>query len=238
MMALLSHINGNNMAFEFFKDGLILFDEYQFTNCDRFETISGIYNLNVKVKDKIYQAKFAVVIKIENKKMFIPEVYLPNLTIPYKYEHVYKNNNNLCCLGLNYEIELCWGKNRTFYNFLTKILDPFLVNYLEYSATGNYINGDRPHAKDGLIEYYSQFFLNENYNIIIPILLYCHHKILRNEFAKGNNPCPCGSGKNIRHCNHQTEIREFINTALNNAYLKNGFISDMKNYLGDKNDKN
>lgn len=225
------------MDFDFFRDGLVLFDEYQLTKFDKFETISGIYNLDVIVKDKVYQGKFAVIINIENTKNFIPEVYLPNLSLPYKFEHVYKDKNNLCCLGLNYEIELTWGEKRNFYNFLTKILDPFLVNYLEYCQTKNYINGDRPHAKEGLIEYYSQFFPNENHNKIIPILLYCYHKISRNEFAKGNNLCPCGSGKNIRHCIHQQKIREFINNALNNAYLKNAFLNDMKNFIGDKDGK-
>lgn len=217
----------------FFKDGLILFDEYKFDHNNEFETISGIYNLDVKVENKIYQAKFAVIINVSTKIKSIPEVYLPNLSIPYNYEHVYKDKINLCCLGLNYEIELCWGKNRSFYDFLTKILDPFLANYLEFKETKNYIKGDRPHAKKGFIDYYSQIFSHISNDRIIPTLIYCYNRILRNEFARGNNLCPCASGKIIRHCIHQNDIRSFINNCRNNKYLKIAFFNDMKNYIGD-----
>lgn len=222
------------MEFDFFRDGLVLFDEYQLTSLNKIETINGIYNLNVKVKDKVYQEKFAVIINIKNTKTFIPEVYLPNISIPYGFEHIYKNKNNLCCLGLNYEIELSWGTKRTFYDFLTKILDPFLVNYLEYCKTKSYINGDRSHAKEGLIEYYSQFFPNVKYNNIFSFLSYCYIKALRKEPAKGNNLCPCNSGNRIRNCIHQEIIRQFINNLLSNKNLKEAFIKDMTNYIGEK----
>ncbi len=226
------------MAYEFFNDGLFLFDEYTFTQLNNNETISGIYNLDVQVKDKIYQAKFAIMINIDIKNLLkVPEVYLPKIKIPFKFEHIYKDKNNLCCLGLNYEIQLAWGKNHTFFNFLTLILDPFLVNYLEYSENRKYIDGDRPHAKNGLIDYYSQFFTSIPTNKIMDTLMYCYQKIKRNEFAKGNNLCPCGSGDIIRRCKHWEEITTFINQTSQNKVLKSSFENDIKNYLGDENGK-
>ena len=153
------------MAFEFFQDGLFLFDEYTFNQLDNNETISGTYNLDVQVKDKIYQAKFAIIINVDCKNLTkIPEVYLPKLSIPFKFEHIYKDRKNLCCLGLNYEIELAWGPKRSFSNFLTLVVDPFLVNYLEFKENKKYINGERPHAKNGLIDYDSQFFTSISTN--------------------------------------------------------------------------
>lgn len=226
------------MAFEFFQDGLFLFDEYTFNQLDNNETISGTYNLDVQVKDKIYQAKFAIIINVDCKNLTkIPEVYLPKLSIPFKFEHIYKDRKNLCCLGLNYEIELAWGPKRSFSNFLTLVVDPFLVNYLEFKENKKYINGERPHAKNGLIDYYSQFFTSISTNKIIDTLMYCYNKIKRKEFAKGNNLCPCGSGQILRHCNHWDEIKTFINKTSQSKTLKLSFENDIKNYLGDENGK-
>ena len=68
-------------------------------------------------------------------------------------------------------------------------------------------------------------------------LMYCYQKIKRNEFAKGNNLCPCGSGAKIRCCTHWDEIKQFINNTSQNKILKLSFECDIKNYLGDKNGK-
>jgi len=221
------------MAFEFFKDGLIFFDEYTFSELDGNETISGTYNLDVKVKDKIYQEKFAIVINLDKTSVTkIPEVYLPQIKIPFKFEHIYKERRNLCCLGLNYEIEYAWGKNHTFIDFLRFVLDPFLVNYLEYKVNTKYIDGDRPHAQHGVIDYYSQFFPSISSKQLKNTLIYCLNRILKKEFVRGHNPCPCGSGKNIRKCFHKKELEEFVNSTNSSLRLREAFILDMKNIGG------
>ena len=219
------------MDYEFFRDGLLLFDKYTFSKEKNFETISGVYKLNRVVNEIVYLAKFKIVVIINTKdKNDIPVVYLPKIVKPKGFSHIYQDDR--CCLGLNYEIGLLWNKNRTFVNFLLNIVDPFLVNYLSYNESKTYINGDRPHAQSGVIDYYSKFFPTIPLENINNTLIYCFDRVSRKEFVRGNNPCPCGSGKIIRRCLHKKELESFVNLASSTTQLRSAFLKDMKNIGG------
>lgn len=181
---------------KFFQDGLHLFSSYYIKDDDlNFISISGIYNLNVEVKGNLYRGQFTVIIQANKQNWDIPELYLPKVTIPHGFGHIYKDNK--CCLGLNLEIENAW-RPRTFISFLENIVDPFLVNYLSFLKTKQYILGDRPHEKEGVLNYYSQFFNTSHYEEVNGILKYVYNKLKRKELIKGHNSCPCGSNKKLQ----------------------------------------
>lgn len=231
---MIKHQNHIGVNMEFFEKCLFMFDKYNLKKENDFEILDGIYNLHVKVHNSIYRDKFRMIVKRSLKNNTeIPEVYLPNVKKIKGFEHIY--NDGKCCLGLNYEILLAWGENRNFSEFLSNIVNPFLVNYISVEKTNEYINGDRPHAEFGVWSYYSKYFLQFPNNSIKNVLIYCHNQILRNESCKGHHFCPCASGKIIRKCEHREELKNFIEQTSSNKYLKSAFIQDVKKFLGDKN---
>ena len=61
-------------------------------------------------------------------------------------------------------------------------------------------------------------------------LPYLYHKIKRNEFAKGHNQCPCGSGKRLRHCHGET-VNAFLNHLYASKTFQKAFIQDVAGYI-------
>ncbi|HEV7746133.1 MAG TPA: hypothetical protein VGO56_14130 [Pyrinomonadaceae bacterium] len=62
--------------------------------------------------------------------------------------------------------------------------------------------GERPHGKDGIIQYYSELLGTSDEKIIRRYV-----QCLSKKSFKRHWPCPCGSGKKIRNC-HGSQIQE------------------------------
>lgn len=62
--------------------------------------------------------------------------------------------------------------------------------------------GERPHGKDGIIQYYNEL-LGTSDEVVIRRYIQC----LSKKSFKRHWPCPCGSGKKIRNC-HSSQIQD------------------------------
>ena len=190
-----------------------------------FIAIVGDYFLNREFNGKYFQHTFKLVIILDRTGEFvIPIVWLPDEKRPYGFEHMYKNNT--CCLGLTHEIVSIWGENQTAYEFFDRILDIFLVNFLSYRLYRHCVTDERPHGTVGIVDYYKDIFCMDE-GECYKTLLYLYNKVIRNEYAKGHNKCPCGSGKNIRNC-HVAQFNNFLDCLYSNTELKKAFIQDLQ----------
>lgn len=193
-----------------------------------FTAIAGEYFLNREFNEKIYQHIFYLVVIVDKTgQLSIPIVYLPKEQRPYKFEHLYKDNS--CCLGLTHELIGIWGEKQSAIDFFEKIIDPFLINLLSCRNTGKCATEERPHGEDGLADYYKDL-LGMTAIECKNALFYLYQKVRRGELAKGHNPCPCGSGKKLRHC-HGKQINEFLNHLYVNRIFQKAFIQDVAGYI-------
>ena len=65
--------------------------------------------------------------------------------------------------------------------------------------------GERPHGKDGLIEYYGELVGQQNADLILS-----HLEFLSRRGFKGHWLCPCKSGQKVRNC-HKEEMLKLRN---------------------------
>lgn len=203
-------------------------DENELTFC-----INGIYNLNVLNNKKLYQQSFKMLITVDkNQSANLPLVKLIGIKRSKRFQHIY--NDETCCLGLNYEIKTIWKSENDGKTFCEQIIDPFLINYLDsLDSSVDKIN-DRPHAITGVLDYFSSKFTDPETSNIEALLCYVYKKVLRKEFSKGQNLCPCGSGLIIRRCKHSNDIKNFINELLENKWLREAFIKDMEVLINER----
>ena len=193
-----------------------------------FIAIAGEYFLNCNIKEDIYQHTFYLVVLLDKTKHFVlPIVWLPYEKIPWKFEHVYSDKT--CCLGLTYEVLKIWGEEQTAQDFFEKIIDVFLINLLSFRNKGKCVTGERPHGEAGLIDYYKDLFdmTADEFRNALP---YIYRKVIRKEFAKGHNLCPCGNKEIVRRC-HGEKINSFLDNLYASNELKEGFIQDTKVYF-------
>ena len=190
--------------------------------------IAGEYFLNREFESTVYQHSFYLVVLIDRtKQLSIPIVWLPKEKRPYKFEHLYPDNT--CCLGLTHEVIEIWGEKQSAKDFFEKIIDPFLINLLCCRYSGKCATGERPHGEYGVVDYYKNL-LGMTAIECKNALPYLYRKTMRDELAKGHNPCPCGSGEKLRHC-HREKINQFLNHLYANKTLKKAFIQDVANYI-------
>lgn len=227
----------------FINEAQALFEKCYFLNKDAvnnlnlrhckgsFLAIRGEYYLNRVFNGRIYQHYFDLVILIDKMNHFvIPIIYLPNEIKPYGFEHMYPDNT--CCLGLAHEIIQIWGKEQLAEDFFEKIVNIFLINLLSYRLSKRCVTEERPHNKEGVIDYYGEL-LGINGQECLNTLIYIYTKVKHNELARGHNLCPCKSGKILRNC-HFFQIANFINSLNINPELKGGFLQDINSLIRSK----
>jgi hypothetical protein len=110
------------------------------------------------------------------------------------------NNYGALCLFMPAERWKYWPKGSTFLDFLKKPVNDFFLSTTYRFQTGEYPFGERPHGRDGVIQYFVEELGTEDEEIILTCLEYLSRKE-----PKGHWPCYCGSGKKMREC-HFDEI--------------------------------
>ncbi len=121
--------------------------------------------------------------------------------IPKEF-HKYQNNS--LCLAAPLEVRKVFAENRSLVGFIEELLIHYLYNYVIWEKTGTAPFGELSHGVKGKIEYYKER-LRVSSDIQVLSLL----RVVAENNYRGHLPCPCGSGKRMRHC-HGNLLMEFM----------------------------
>ena len=80
-------------------------------------------------------------------------------------------------------------------DFLSGPVLSFFFSQTYFEQTGKWPFGEWPHGEKALFEFYSSI-LGINNQLVISQFL----RVINKKEIKGHWPCPCGSGKLLRHC--------------------------------------
>jgi hypothetical protein len=125
--------------------------------------------------------------------------------IPWTLDsHVYPKSGFAC---LQVPDEWLLNPNQTFRNFVETSLRNYYLGQSLVAVGKEWPFGERAHGLEGLFESYSEI-LGENDPEKVTRYLMC----LTSETIRGHWRCPCGSGRQVRHCCRQklVELRERI----------------------------
>lgn len=146
-----------------------------------------------------------------DQKIYFKEKFLVEITIPKDYPKSlpiikevgnFLNNNyphinydKTLCLAVESEIRYKLAPNYTLTQWMENFAIPFFYSYCFYSKYHRYPFGERSHGREGIIEYFLEFFDVKKEQD----LKECLHIMSRQSY-KGHHLCPCGSGKKLRDC--------------------------------------
>ena len=188
---------------------------------DGFLAISGTYELNRVLNDKVYQKEFQVGIVLTE---LIPHVYLLKDMDEIKksgFHHFYEGDR--CCLGTDVAILLSWGMEYDTVAFFENVVDPFLINTMSYVEEGVAVMGELGHGSAGMEEYYCSLFgvddkeLRQTLPKVFPILF--------NRRIPDTQMCTCRKNT-FSECN--CAGKRFLNRAIKEQSLTKAFYKDMK----------
>jgi hypothetical protein len=113
-------------------------------------------------------------------------------------------NDGRACLGIPSEVRHRWRNRPDLLSFLDTLVAPFLAWQFYFDQHGCPPPwGQQDHAKDGILEHYTNLLGQP-----IGKQLYGFIEFLaRKNEPKGHEPCPCGSGKKLRHCHRDVVQR-------------------------------
>jgi len=128
-----------------------------------------------------------------------PKVFETGGRIPRTPErHI--NGGGDCCVTV-WEDWLARTNDATFAAYLTGPLREYFLGQHVFELTGEWPFDERPHGENGLYEAYAEVLGIRNRKKEV---LY-HLRLLSKDWPRGHWPCPCGSGKKLRHC-HREEM--------------------------------
>jgi len=133
------------------------------------------------------------------------------------YPHLYSNGT--FCLGTDIDLRKKLEPKKYAIEDFIQIVAWYLVIESYYSRTGNYIDGDRSHFQEGILETYSELL---NLKDVRLLRILCS-KYLTTSNKLNNHPCFCQSGVKFKNC-HQITIKKIMSRKL----MKETFIKDMR----------
>lgn len=113
------------------------------------------------------------------------------------------NSDGTACLYLEDEFWYDYPDGVDFETFLGSIVSSFFQAQRYYELEERWLYGERAHHVFGLLDFYHEVLGKLDLPVIISLL----GDVASNGPGHRNRPCPCGSGKKLRHC-HQEALRK------------------------------
>jgi hypothetical protein len=105
------------------------------------------------------------------------------------------NSNGVACVLLPEERWWSFPPNKPFLEYLTVPLHNYFLSQSLIEAGGTWPFSEHRHGLDGVIDFYKEQFGTQDTMTAILLL-----KLVASGRFKGHWPCPCSSGKILRHC--------------------------------------
>lgn len=137
----------------------------------------------------------------------IPDMYCVDESLPRDIDrHIFANGR--ACLCVRSEIRQHLPSGYGAVDFIDCLVHPFLVGQFYYESHGTWPWPDRSHGTDGILEAYKEVTGFSELSIVRGFA----EILSKKKPVKGHWPCPCGSGRKLRHCHRDfyLEIRQSI----------------------------
>jgi len=171
--------------------------------CNDIPILKGYYNFQTEYKGIYFQDSFNLEFTFPSdypeKLPFVKEL---DNKIPNTFHHF---KNGILCLCAPSEQWLIFSKNPALENYITNLVNPYLLSWLWFKKFNKMPWGERQHGPKGIIESYQELLrLNDPQKAIYFLGMFIMNKI----YNRGE--CPCGSGLQFRKC-HKTIITKLTN---------------------------
>lgn len=170
------------------------------------KTLVGTLNICKNCRDEIIRGKYSIIIDLN--AMPIPYVYDVDGSINTNYSHRYTDGH--LCLATDIEQILFIEKYKKISLWIEKYVESYFVSYEYFNKYGVYPFGEYSHGKNGILEFYENYFNLTGEKRSKEILEYILFKKYR-----GHDLCPCGSLQKVRKCH-----KDIILEGKNNERLK------------------
>lgn len=157
----------------------------------------GTYALVVPESTRHYDYGIAITLSHDHP-LSMPVMYGddPKLPIGVLDRHILANGQ--ACLGVPGDVRRRWNPEAGIMGFLDGFVAPFLVWQVYFDAHGGPPPwGQRPHHGQGILDFYAEIL---GIPVVDASVSQYMALLARKNAPKGHEPCPCGSGRKLRHC--------------------------------------
>ena len=137
----------------------------------------------------------------------LPILHCDLAEIPWELDRHVVPQNGHACLCARSEYGLHWPEGSSVSDFIERLVRPFFLGQFYYETHGCWPpTGERTHGWRGITEAYVELcepLGDTSLDTIIRVM----RLLARRNDPQGHEVCPCGSGKNLRHC-HRAAISD------------------------------
>jgi len=181
-------------------------------------TIRGMLSFSATFQDETITEVFSVLIALpRDYPDSPPTVQETGGRIPADF-HQY--HDRTLCLGAPVEVSRRFKADPCLVTFVETLVVEYLYGYIYFEKFGEMPFGELSHGAKGIREYYQGLFKTDNVQIVLSLL-----KVMADGTYRGNQACPCGSGKILRKC-HGPSMLDLVQ-----QQPKERFLSDATNIL-------
>lgn len=192
--------------------------------------LEGVYHFKGNYNEICYEKDYLLKIKVYSRfPIDLPKVYSCDNYFD-GYPHL--NSDKSFCLGVLLDNYLKMQHNPTILNFFNLLVDPYLYSFEYLKEFGIMPFGERKHGLDGVLEFYREYFHENDVLKCIKLLQF----IVKNDRYRGHHLCPCGSGFTTRKC-HGEVLKKILEQKGDRAYamLLTKDMEVVKNHVKSKN---
>lgn len=147
---------------------------------------------------------YALRIEVPEYPAALPRVFETAGRIPRAIDnHVYPQTGNLC-LGSYLRLRIKIGPQLKLLRFADECIVPYLYAATRRETDGNFVFGELPHGRLGLIDDYQEIFGVSDAESVLATL-----RILATRPTSADrHPCPCGCGRRLALCQFRDRVNE------------------------------
>ena len=136
-----------------------------------------------------------------------PWLFCDRNEIPWEIDRHVESKEGMACLCVASEYRKYWPHGFDLAAFLENLVKPFLVGQAYYQIHGHWPPGrERSHGRQGIIEAYEDF-LAPLESLSIEVIKHFMRLLSYQNHPKGDEQCPCGSGKQLRKCHRSLVVQ-------------------------------